>query len=101
MGNNIISTDALISKCRQALSEGWGYIWGTAGEKWIAAKQKELEKTTDADRAQGRQYGSKWIGKTVADCSGLFSWAFRQLGGYVYHGSDTMYRKYRTPGEPG
>ena len=94
MSNKVISTDALIARFRQALSEGWGYIWGTAGVKWTAAKQKELEKTTDADRAQGRQYGGKWIGKTVADCSGLFSWAFKQLGGYMYHGSDTMYRKY-------
>ena len=90
----MISTEALIAKFRQALEEKWGYIWGTAGEAWTEAKQKELAKTTDADRAPGRQYGSKWIGHTVADCSGLFSWAFRQLGGSVYHGSDTMYRKY-------
>ena len=96
MSTNVISTQALIDKFRQALSEKWGYIWGTAGESWTAAKQKELEKTTDADRAQGRQYGSKWIGHKVADCSGLFSWAFKQLGGYMYHGSDTMYRKYCT-----
>ncbi len=90
----MITTQALIEKFRHALKEGWGYIWGTAGETWTAAKQKELEKTTDKDRAQGREYGSKWIGKKVADCSGLFSWAFKQLGGYMYHGSDTMYRKY-------
>ena len=90
----MIKTEALIAKFRQALEEKWGYIWGTAGEKWTAEKQKELEKTTDANRAQGRQYGSKWIGHRVADCSGLFSWAFRQLGGTIYHGSDTMYRKY-------
>ena len=90
----MITTQALIDKFRQALSENWGYIWGTAGEKWTAAKQKELGKTKDSDRAQGREYGSKWIGHTVADCSGLFSWAFKQLGGYMYHGSDTMYRKY-------
>ena len=90
----MITVQALIDKFRQALSENWGYIWGTAGEKWTAAKQKELEKTKDSDRAQGREYGSKWIGHTVADCSGLFSWAFKQLGGYMYHGSDTMYRKY-------
>ena len=96
MSTNVISTQALIEKFRQALSEKWGYIWGTAGESWTAAKQKELEKTTDADRAQGRQYGSKWIGHKVADCSGLFSWAFKQLGGYMYHGSDTMFRKYYT-----
>ncbi len=92
----VISTQALIGKFRQALEEKWGYIWGTAGENWTAAKQKELEKTTDADRAQGRKYGKKWIGRKVADCSGLFSWAFKQLGGYMYHGSDTMFRKYCT-----
>ena len=89
----MIKAEALIAKFRQALDEHWGYIWGTAGEKWTSEKQKELEKTTDANRAQGRQYGSKWIGHRVADCSGLFSWAFRQLGGTIYHGSDTMYRK--------
>ena len=96
MSTKVISTEALIAKFEQALNEKWGYIWGTAGESWTAAKQAELEKTTDEDRAQGRKYGSKWIGHTVADCSGLFSWAFRQLGGYMYHGSDTMYRKYCT-----
>ena len=94
MITKVISTEALIALFRQALSEHWGYIWGTAGEAWTAAKQKELERTKDADRAQGRKYGSKWIGHKVADCSGLFSWAFKQLGGYMYHGSDTMYRKY-------
>ena len=92
----MITPEALIGKFRQALAEHWGYIWGTAGEAWTEAKQKELEKATDSNRAQGRKYGSKWIGHTVADCSGLFSWAFRQLGGYMYHGSDTMYRKYCT-----
>ena len=92
----MISTQQLTDRFRQALTEKWGYIWGTAGEQWTAAKQKELEKTTDADRAQGRAYGSKWIGHKVADCSGLFSWAFKQLGGYMYHGSDTMFRKYCT-----
>lgn len=91
-----ISTAALIEKFQYALSNDWGYIWGTAGEKWTEARQKALEKTTDADRESGRKYGSKWIGHTVADCSGLFSWSFKQLGGTMYHGSDTMYRKYTT-----
>ena len=79
-----------------ALTDKWGYIWGTAGVKWTAARQAALEKTTDPDRAMSRQYGSKWIGHMVADCSGLFSWAFKQLGGYMYHGSNTMYDKYCT-----
>ena len=94
--DKIITTAALIEKFEQALADDWGYIWGTAGEMWTQARQEKLEKTTDADRANSRKYGAKWIGHRVADCSGLFSWAFKQLGGYMYHGSDTMYRKYCT-----
>jgi hypothetical protein len=30
----------------------------------------------------------------VVDCSGAFVYAFRKLGGYMYHGSNTMWRKY-------
>lgn len=92
----MIKASELIYKFQQALNDGWGYIWGMAGEYWTTAKQKAIEKTTDADRAMSRKYGSKWIGHWVADCSGLFTWAFRQLGGYMYHGSDTMFRKYTT-----
>ncbi len=32
----------------------------------------------------------------VVDCSGAFAYAFRRLGGYMYHGSNTMWRKYTT-----
>lgn len=92
----VISSQALIDKFEQALNQDWGYIWGTAGVMWTAAKQESLEKTTDSDRANSRKYGSKWIGHMVADCSGLFAWAFKQLGGYMYHGSDTMWNKYCT-----
>ena len=92
----MISPQDLINKFRQTLEDDWGYIWGTAGELWTAEKQAKLEKTTDENRAMGRKYGSRWIGHWVADCSGLFSWAFKQLGGYMYHGSDTMFRKYTT-----
>lgn len=94
MSNNVISTEALIAKFQYALDNNWGYIWGTAGVEWTAARQKQLEQTTDADRESGRKYGSKWIGHRVADCSGLFSWAFKQLGGYMYHGSNTIWDKY-------
>ena len=92
----VISTQALIEKFRYALENNWGYIWGTAGDLWTEAKQEKLDKTTDSDRANSRKYGKKWIGHYVADCSGLFRWAFAKLGGYMYHGSDTMYNKYTT-----
>lgn len=85
-----ISTEALIAKFQQALDEKWGYIWGTAGEKWTQEKQN---KTTNE---MAKKYGAKWIGKKVADCSGLFSWAFKQLGSYTPHGSNSMWKNYCT-----
>ena len=85
-----ISTADLIAKFKYALDNDWGYIWGQAGDIWTQAKQNA------ATREQTKKYGQKWVGHHVADCSGLFSWAFKQLGGYMYHGSDTMFRKYTT-----
>ena len=90
----MITANDLIAKFRQALDEKWGYIWGTAGVKWTKAKQEQLDQTTDSNRALSRKYGAKWIGHWVADCSGLFVWAFKQLGGTMYHGSNTMYLKW-------
>lgn len=92
----MITTQALIDRFQYAIDNGWGYIWGTAGVKWTKAKQTAIEKTTDASRAASRQYGSQWIDHMVADCSGLFSWAFHELGGYMYHGSNTMWDSYCT-----
>ena len=62
----------------------------TAGILWTQEKQNA---TTNV---YAKQYGQKWVGHYVADCSGLFSWAFNQLGGYMYHGSNTMWNKYCT-----
>ena len=86
----VITTDALIEKFQYALDNDWGYIWGGAGDLWTQKKQDA------ATREATKKYGQKWVGHYVADCSGLFSWAFKQLGGYMYHGSDTMFRKYTT-----
>lgn len=72
----------------QALSEGWGYIWGKSGQVWTQANQAA------ATRDMTVKYGSKWIGKIVADCSGLFVWAFKKLGFKIYHGSNTIFNKY-------
>ena len=85
-----IYVDKLIQLFKKALDEHWGYIWGAAGETWTQAKQNA------ATREQTVKYGQQWVGKRVADCSGLFSWAFKQLGGYMYHGSNTMWSKYCT-----
>ena len=107
----MISTQALIQKFEYALNNHWGYIWGSAGIEWTQAKQDQKvqymvskygsnwQKNSDAKNDNyysAALYGAKWIGHTVADCSGLFTWAFRQLGGTMYHGSNTMYREYCT-----
>ena len=104
----IKSTD-LIEKFRFALDNKWGYCWGTAGILWTQARQdqkikymedkygKDWKKNADAknDNYYGAAlYGSKWIGHTVADCSGLFVWAFKLLGGSIYHGSNSIYDRY-------
>lgn len=101
----------LIAKFQYALDNNWGYIWGSAGETWTQAKQDSLVKTfvskygsnwkTNADAKQADKYygalnGSKWVGHRVADCSGLFYWAFKELGGSIYHGSNTIYKSYCT-----
>lgn len=84
----MISANDLIAKFRYALDNKWGYIYGTAGILWTQAKQDATS------NEQARKYGQQWVGHYVADCSGLFSWAFKQLGGYMYHGSNTMYLSY-------
>ena len=80
----------LIVLFKQALANHWGYIWGAYGQTWTEAKQRA------ATRDMTVKYGSKWIGHRVADCSGLVYWAFKQLGGTIYHGSHTMYVSYTT-----
>lgn len=85
-----INPNALIDKFKQALSEKWGYIYGASGETWTQAKQNA------ATREQTIKWGQKWVGRRVADCSGLFVWAFKQLGGSMYHGSNTMFKSWST-----
>lgn len=86
----MIQPGDLIAKFKYTLENGWGYILNTAGIVWTEARQRA------ATNEMTKQYGAQWIGHHVSDCSGLFSWAFKQLGGYMYHGSNTMYRDYCT-----
>ena len=85
-----IQTADLIAKFQYAFNNHWGYILGAAGELWTQAKQNA---TTNA---KAKEYGQKWVGRNVADCSGLFTWAFKKLGGTMYHGSNTMWNKWCT-----
>lgn len=84
----MITAKALADNFRQPLDEGWGYIWGTRGQTWTQASQAK------ATRAMTVKHGSKWIGRRVADCSGMFVWAYKLHGLSIYHGSNTIFNKY-------
>lgn len=106
----MISQAALVDKFRYALENKWGYIWGAAGKMWTQALQNQKvtymknkygtswQKNSEAkdDRYyMSAVYGAKWIGHMVADCSGMFVWAFAQLGGpKIAHGSNSIYDRY-------
>lgn len=81
----------LVNTAMQAYEQKWGYIWGKSGQTWTQANQNA------ATRAQTVQYGQQWVGKRVADCSGLFVYAYRENGGSIYHGSNTIWNKHLVP----
>lgn len=105
----MIKTDDLIAKFQYALDNHWGYILNATHTKWTQALQNQKVEfmvknfgsdwKNDASAKKNSSYtaalyGSKWIGHWVTDCSGLFAWSFKELGGYMYHGSNTMWNKY-------
>lgn len=92
----MISPRDLIAKFNQAYQENYGYIWGTTHEMWTEAKQADYAQryAKDADRQTSVQYGSKWIGHYVTDCSGLFVWSYKQFGETIAHGSNSIWSKY-------
>lgn len=83
----MIKASELMTSIRQAYAEKWGYIWGTRGQVWTQKNQDA------ATRDMTKKYGQKWVGKRVADCSGLIKWAYQQHGGDIYHGSNTMFNE--------
>lgn len=92
--SNGIPIRSLVTTARQAYKsedDRWGYIWGKSGQTWTQASQDA------ATREMTVKYGQQWVGKRVADCSGLFVYAFKQNGGKIYHGSDTIWNKYTVP----
>lgn len=102
-----IKTADLIAKFQYAIDNNWGYVLGAWHTMWTQALQNQKVqyminnygsnwKTTG--KGDKQYYNAlncgKWIGHWVTDCSGLFYWAFKELGGYMYHGSNTMWNKY-------
>lgn len=90
MAYNIVNPKDLIQHCMRYYEEGWGYIYGASGQIWTQAMQN---RATDE---QIKKYGQQWVGKHVIDCSGVWWLAMKELGSYMYHGSNTMWDKYTT-----
>lgn len=106
-----ITTADLIAKFQYALNNKWGYILNTWHTKWTQELQnkkvsymkskygsnwKNSDSAKKDDSYYAALYGAQWIGQWVTDCSGLFYWSFKELGGYMYHGSNTMWKSYCT-----
>ena len=73
----LVKASDFVSMVEKAYDEKWGYIWATAGELWTEKKQSNLVKKYSSDKDKysnyklSSEYGGKWIGHTVTDCSGL------------------------------
>ena len=102
-----IAVADLIAKFQYAIDNNWGYVLGAWHTMWTQALQNQKIqyminnygsnwKTTG--KGDKQYYNAlncgKWVGHWVTDCSGLFYWAFKELGGYMYHGSNTMWKSY-------
>ena len=85
--------------CKIPYDEKWGYIWGQMGATWTEAKQKALTEKYNKDPKKYEdykmavEYGKKWIGKRVIDCSGLVRWGMLKFTISVYHGSNSIWDK--------
>ena len=102
----------LIAVFQKAVDENWGYIWGAAGKEWTDKLQKQKVQymankygTSWKNNSEAKNdnyyraalYGSKWIGHIVADCSGMFVYAFQHLDGIrISHSSHYQYTDYCT-----
>lgn len=87
----MVSAKDFVQKVWIPLLESWGYIYGTCGRMWTEALQKAWSEPGHKNYEQTKQYGSKWIGCKVVDCSGLLLWALKQLGESIVHHARYQY----------
>lgn len=105
----IMTAEELTAIFQKAHADNWGYIFGAAGKEWTAALQKQKvsymvnkygtswktnSEAKNDDYYMSAYYGDKWIGHMVADCSGLFVYAFLQYGKKISHSSHYQYTDY-------
>jgi len=84
----MIRAEQFAEKSRVPIDEKWGYILGKRGQVWT---QRDQNAATDEMIVK---YGKKWVGRRVADCSGLVKWALIELGSNCAHGSNSIWKGY-------
>ncbi len=67
-----------------------------ASEEVITVAVKASDLIREFQRMIGWKYEWGAAREGCVDCSGAFAYAYKRLGGYMYHGSNTMWRKYTT-----
>jgi hypothetical protein len=76
--------------------------YGNTGRIGVKTGSESMIQPSKLIEIFNTMYQQKWkyqwgaAREGVVDCSGAFTYAFRKLGGYMYHGSNTMWRKYTT-----
>src|SRR5699024_5911610 len=56
------------------LEDGWGYVYGSLGQTCTESLLDQCERMYPANNLAGgamRKAGERWLGKHVADCSGM------------------------------
>lgn len=64
----------LVKHMKKCLQDGWGYVYGTIGQTCTERLLDQCAERYPANNLAGgamRQAGEKWLGKKVADCSGI------------------------------
>ncbi len=64
----------LVAHMKQCLEEGWGYVYGALGQTCTESLLDQCARMYPANNLAGgamRQAGEKWLGKKMADCSGI------------------------------
>lgn len=68
----MLTNTGLVEHVKQALSEGWGYVWGTFGQ--VLTDTLFRQKLAQYPEGVGRYkdfIAAKWLGKKTTDCVGL------------------------------
>lgn len=68
------TASGLVTHMKKCLQDGWGYVYGAIGQTCTERLLDQCAERYPANNLAGgamRQAGEKWLGKKVADCSGI------------------------------